>query len=172
MDTQGNTYAIYRIRVALRELCDEDGIVSISLTDIGLMVGASQTTAGRCMSRLVKLGELEVVDPFGRAKVYRVANAPGTPALKREPHASSGQRKVLRALKDMGAEDHAVEASMHALAKESGVSVPTAVRAVSFWSERGRLSVERSLDESGRIMPNKYRLEKQEGGKPDGDEEG
>lgn len=61
---------------------------------------------------------------------------------------------------------------MHALAKESGVSVPTAVRAVSFWSERGRLSVERSLDESGRIMPNKYRLEKQEGGKPDGDEEG
>ena len=52
------------------------------------------------------------------------------------------------------------------------MSVPTAVRAVSFWSERGRLSVERSLDESGRIMPNKYRLEKQEGGKPDGDEEG
>lgn len=93
MDTQGNTYAIDRIRVALRELCDEDGIVSISLTDIGLMVGASQTTAGRCMSRLVKLGELEVVDPFGRAKVYRVANAPGTPALKREPHASSGSAK-------------------------------------------------------------------------------
>ena len=29
MDTQGNTYAIDRIRVALRELCDEDGIVSV-----------------------------------------------------------------------------------------------------------------------------------------------
>lgn len=170
MDTRESTYAIDRIRIALGDLCDENGIVSISLTELGLIVGASQTTAGRCMQRLVKLGELEVVDPFGRAKVYRVVNAPGTPALKRERRATVGQRKVLRALREMGAEGHAVEASMETLAKESGVSTPTAVRAVSYWSDRGRLTVERSLDERGRIMPNRYRLEKAEGGKFDGDE--